>query len=492
MLFNSPTFIVFYAVVFSLYWTLRSRSWQNLLLIAASYVFYGTWSWKFLLLLMLSTLFDYTCGRVISATSDERRRKVFLVASIATNLALLGIFKYAGFFTREAATFLAGLGITVHPWLLHIVLPVGLSFYTFQSLGYVIDVYRGKIPAVRSLPEYALYVAFFPQLVAGPIERAAHMLPQYRTARVFSGAAFESGVMLAVWGLFKKMVIADNLAPFVNAVFENPSGYSGVGLVTAIVFFAFQIYCDFSGYSDCARGVARTFGFDLMVNFNLPYFSRNPVEFWRRWHISLSQWFQDYLYFPLAMRYMRRGGWGSKYKAHVFSFVLIGLWHGANWTFIVFGLYWGLIIAGYLYIQERLSDLPEQSVLATLGGTRAGAGIGGALSTLVTFLIVCIGWLMFRADSMAAAVNILERTFSASGAGDVLRPDVLGSGWLWLMVIGLWGAEWIYRNFPQVFAAATGSATRRLILRQALLITIVLFYLGSQQAKVLPFIYFQF
>jgi D-alanyl-lipoteichoic acid acyltransferase DltB (MBOAT superfamily) len=263
----------------------------------------------------------------------------------------------------------------VQPWVLQIVLPVGLSFYTFQSLGYVIDVYRRKLPAVRSLEEYVLYVAFFPQLVAGPIERATHMLPQYRAPRVFNGAAVESGLMLMAWGLFKKMVIADNLAPYVNHVFQNPMGFSGSGLVTAVVFFAFQIYCDFSGYSDCARGIARTLGFDLMVNFNLPYFSRNPVEFWRRWHIRLSQWFQDYLYFPLAMHYMRRGGWASKYRAHIISFVLIGLWHGANWTFIAFGLYWGLIIAGYLYIQERLNDLPEDSALRfqSKGGAAAAA-----------------------------------------------------------------------------------------------------------------------
>jgi alginate O-acetyltransferase complex protein AlgI len=488
MLFNSPIFLVFFIVVFAIYWALRSRQWQNTFLIAASYVFYGTWSWKFLLLLMFSTLFDYGCGRALGSTSDPRRRKLYVAASVAVNLTLLGTFKYLGFFSREAATFLAHLGFTVHPWTLAIVLPVGLSFYTFQSLGYVIDVYRGKVPAVRSLPEFALYVAFFPQLVAGPIERAGHMLPQYRATRIFSGATLESGLLLMAWGLFKKMVIADNLAPYVNTVFQHPASYSGSGLITAIVFFAFQIYCDFSGYSDCARGVARTLGFDVMVNFNLPYFSKNPVEFWRRWHISLSQWFQDYLYFPLAMRYMRRGGFASKYKAHIISFALIGLWHGANWTFITFGLYWGLMTAFYLYIQERLSDLPEGSLLKPAGG----AGLRGALSILVTFVIVCIGWVLFRADSIAAAMHIFAHIFSSQGISEVVRADVMRAYWLWSMIAALWLAEWSCWRYPAILEQLTVSPAGRLAVRYGLAIAIVCSYLANQQAKVLPFIYFQF
>ena len=483
MLFNSATFIAFYIAVFALYWALRRREWQNILLVGASYVFYGTWSWKFLLLLIFSTVFDYSCGRAVAAATDPKRRRAFLVASVAANLALLGTFKYASFFQHEFAAFLDGLGFSVHPWVLNIVLPVGLSFYTFQSLGYVIDVYRGKVPAVRSLPEYALYVAFFPQLVAGPIERAAHMLPQYRAPRVFNGAGCESGLMLAAWGLLKKMVVADNLAPYVNAVFDNPAGYSGVGLFTAIIFFTFQIYCDFSGYSDCARGVARMLGFDLMVNFNLPYFSRSPVEFWQRWHISLSQWFQDYLYFPLAMRYMRRGGWASKYKAHIISFLLIGLWHGANWTFIVFGLYWGLIIAGFLYFQERRAESGEEAA-----ETRWGA----ALSVAVTFVIACVGWVLFRAPSLGAALGVLAGLFRTSGANAVLRPDVATAASLWALVAGLWIAECSYRLAPDLLGSLTATPPRRLVLRHALLVVIVVVYLASQQGKILPFIYFQF
>jgi len=344
---------------------------------------------------------------------------------------------------------------------------------------------------VRSLPEFALYVAFFPQLVAGPIERATHMLPQYRRDRVFSGAALESGLMLALWGLLKKVLIADNLAPYVNTVFRDPSAYSGMGLATAIAFFSFQIYCDFSGYSDCARGVARTLGFDLMVNFNLPYFSRNPVEFWRRWHISLSQWFQDYLYFPLAMRYMRQGGWASKYKAHIISFVLIGFWHGANWTFIVFGLYWGLVIAGYLFIQERLNELPEESALR---GSPEGSLLGQlrtVVATLTTLAIAWFGWLMFRSDSITQCVHIAARLFSSSGANDVLRADVMRSAWLWTMIVCLFAVEWVYWRFPASLAAAIGSPARRTALRYGMAISILVAYLASQ-TKALPFIYFQF
>jgi alginate O-acetyltransferase complex protein AlgI len=491
MLFNSPTFVIFFIVVFSLYWLLKQRSWQNLLLIGASYVFYGTWSWKFLLLLMFSTLFDYSCGRAIGATEDKKRKRIFLIASVAANLTLLGTFKYAGFFTRQAADLLNSVGLSVHPWILQIVLPVGLSFYTFQSLGYVIDVYRGKLPAVRSLPEFALYVAFFPQLVAGPIERATHMLPQYRSDRVFSGAALESGLLLALWGLLKKVLIADNLAPYVNAVFRDPSQFSGLGLLTGIVFFAFQIYCDFSGYSDCARGIARTMGFELMVNFNLPYFSRNPVEFWRRWHISLSQWFQDYLYFPLAMRYMRQGGWGSKYKAHIISFVLIGLWHGANWTFIVFGLYWGVVIAGYLFIQERLNDLPEESVWRGSPDGSLAAHLRTVVSTIVTLCIAWFGWLMFRADTLTQFLQITRRLFSTTGASDVARADVMSSSWLWTMILVLGSIEWIYWRFPSLLTDALASYPRRTLLRYAMAVGVVVAYLSSEN-KALPFIYFQF
>ena len=492
MLFNSPVFIVFFAVVFCLYWLLRKRRPQNVLLLIASYVFYGAWSWKFLLLLMISTAVDFACGLLIERASDKQRKKTFVVVSVAVNLLLLGTFKYAGFFVHEAAEVIRWLGFEPHLTTLQIVLPVGISFYTFQSISYVVDVYRGKLRATTSLMDYALYVAFFPQLVAGPIERATHLMPQFLKDRVWSGAAFQSGLQLIVWGLFKKVAIADNLAPYVNTVFADPTGYSGGALLTAIVFFAFQIYCDFSGYSDTARGVARTMGFTLISNFEQPYFSKSPVEFWRRWHISLSQWFQDYLYFPLAMRYMRKGGWASKYKAHIISMGLIGFWHGANWTFVVFGLYWGFVIAGYLYASERIAEAPPDSALARLAGPSRPNALRGACAVVVMFAIVCVGWVFFRGQSLTECWHILTHLFSSVGQTGVLRPDITPASILWTLCVGLYVAEFMYLYRPAIANAVLGGDWRQALWRHALLAGIVFSYVVAQDAKVQPFIYFQF
>ena len=488
MLFNSPTFIVFLFVVFCLYWAIRRREPQNVLLLIASYVFYGAWSWKFLLLLIASTLVDYGVGRLIAATPDIKRKRALLVASVAVNLGFLGFFKYYGFFVTEAVHLLDSLGFQAHVTTLQIVLPVGISFYTFQSLSYVVDVYRGKLQAERNPLDYALYVAFFPQLVAGPIERATHLLPQFKRERTFSGREFENGLQLIVWGLFKKVVIADNLAPYVNAVYSDPTSYSGGTLFTATVFFAFQIYCDFSGYSDTARGTAKTLGFELMKNFDFPYFSRNPVEFWRRWHISLSGWFQDYLYFPLAMRYMRQGGWASKYKAHIISMGLIGLWHGANWTFLVFGLYWGVVIAVYLAVSERLAEADEGSWSQRLGGARWLTPV----SVITMFGIVCIGWILFRAQSMSQFWTVLTGMFSADGISGVERVGVLHASYLWLLIGGLYLVEFLYRNTEQLVSTLMGGEVRRLVLRHAMFGAIVLSYVVAQDGLAQPFIYFQF
>ena len=488
MLFNSPTFIVFLFVVFCLYWAIGRLRPQNVLLLIASYVFYGTWSWKFLLLLIASTLVDYGVGRLLGSTQDIKRRRALLAASVAVNLGFLGFFKYYGFFVSEAVNLLNSLGFEAHVRTLQIVLPIGISFYTFQSLSYVVDVYRGKLTAERNVFDYALYVAFFPQLVAGPIERATHLLPQVKRERTFSGADFESGLQLIVWGLFKKIVIADNLAPYVNAVYADPTAYSGTTLITATVFFAFQIYCDFSGYSDTARGTARTLGFELMRNFDFPYFSRNPVEFWRRWHISLSQWFQDYLYFPLAMRYMRQGGWASKYRAHIISMGLIGLWHGANWTFLVFGLYWGVVIAGYLALSERRAAADDAGWLNRLAAARWLA----PLSVVAMFAIVCIGWILFRATSLGQVWTVLTGMVSADGIAGVERVGVLQARYLWLLVGGLYLAEFLYRNTQQLAATVMGGEVRRLVLRHALFGATVLSYVVAQNGLAQPFIYFQF
>jgi alginate O-acetyltransferase complex protein AlgI len=258
------------------------------------------------------------------------------------------------------------------------------------------------------------------------------------------------------------------------------------------VFFAFQIYCDFSGYSDTARGVARTLGFQLISNFEQPYFSRNPVEFWRRWHISLSQWFQDYLYFPLAMHYMRKGGWASKYKAHIVSMGLIGFWHGANWTFIVFGLYWGVVIAGYLYLQERFAEAEPGTALARLANTSGNSRVAGALSIAFMFVVVCVGWTFFRANSLGQAWEVLSGMVAGAGVDGVLRPEVVGASTLWSLVIGLWIAEWIYLKWPALGQGVAARYVPRLIVRQALMAAILFSYIVVQQGQVLPFIYFQF
>jgi D-alanyl-lipoteichoic acid acyltransferase DltB (MBOAT superfamily) len=485
MLFNSLTFVVFYVVVFALYWTVRARLPQNVLLLVASWVFYGAWSWKFLLLLLASTVLDYVCGLLIAKAASVQRKRLVMLISVTANLLFLAAFKYFGFFVTEFAALLEQLGFQANLPVLEIVLPVGISFYTFQTIGYIVDVYRGKVPASRSFLDYALYVAFFPQLVAGPIERAGHLIPQFQKPRVWSTPAFESGLQLAVWGLFKKIVIADNLAPYVDAVYANPEAFSGPALVTAMIFFAFQIYCDFSGYTDTARGVARMLGFELMLNFNFPYISKTPVEFWQRWHISLSKWFQDYLYYPLAMRYMRRGGYFSKYKAHIISMALIGLWHGANWTFLVFGLYWGVVIALYLALLERA---PQSG--ARLAGSSKRLHDFGAIALM--FTLVCIGWVLFRAPSIGDAWYVLTHVLSQQGAASVTDATVVGAPVLWTLIAGLCAAEWLYRRFELIRGTVQGARVSAIAGRYALLVAIIVSTGAAQFGEARPFIYFQF
>jgi alginate O-acetyltransferase complex protein AlgI len=489
VLFNSLTFVVFYVAVFAAYWALRARLAQNVLLLAASWIFYGAWSYKFLLLLIGSSTLDYFLGMLIERAASERRRKVLLSISVGSSLLFLATFKYLGFFVTELAGLLEQLGFRPSIYVLQIVLPVGISFYTFQTIGYVVDVYRRKVPAARSFIDYALYVAFFPQLVAGPIERADRLIPQFQRPRIWNGAAFESGLQLAFWGLFKKVVIADQLAPYVDVVYADPSRYSGAVLSTATVFFAFQIYCDFSGYTDTARGVARMLGFDLMRNFDFPYVSRTPVEFWQRWHISLSKWFQDYLYFPLAIRYMRKGGWGSKYKAHIVAMTLIGIWHGANWTFLIFGLYWGVAIALYLAIQEWRTTryVPKPPSHSTVR-----AALGGALSVVGMFALVCVGWIFFRAASIADAGYVLTHLVSVEGMSTLGRPELLDVAILWGMIVSLIAAEWLYRHAALVRESVSGARLPAVVGRYALIVAILISASIGNDDAARPFIYFQF
>jgi alginate O-acetyltransferase complex protein AlgI len=340
MLFNSLTFIIFLPIVFCCYWFLFQKKikYQNILILIASYVFYGWWDWRFLSLIIFSTLIDFSVAKAMHAAKSQTQKKYFLYASIFVNIGLLGFFKYFNFFIESWVELCQNIGFQVNITTLNIILPVGISFYTFQTLSYTIDIYREKIEPETNLINFSAFVAFFPQLVAGPIERASNLLPQFSKQRTFSYEKAVSGIRLILWGLFKKVVIADSCAMYANTIFENSENYNSGTLILGAIFFAFQIYGDFSGYSDIAIGVARLFGFDLMTNFKKPYFSRDIAEFWRRWHISLSTWFRDYVYIPLGGS---KGSLLKKIRNVFIIFIVSGFWHGANWTFI----FWGLLNA---------------------------------------------------------------------------------------------------------------------------------------------------
>lgn len=400
MMFNSYSFWLFYVIVFALYRFLPRRG-QNLLLLVASYYFYGCWDVRFLSLIAISTAIDYGLGLALGRTENDRWRRVWLATSLACNLGLLGFFKYYGFFANELAALCHAIGApTLLPtW--HILLPVGISFYTFQTMSYTIDVYRRQLPPARDPLDFAVFVAFFPQLVAGPIERASRFLPQVQQARVVTGEDFRVGLYFVVLGLFRKIVIADNMAPLANAVFSQPaSNQSGLEILLGVVAFAFQIYGDFSGYSSIARGVARWLGFDLMTNFRQPYFAVSPSDFWRRWHISLSEWLRDYLYIPLGGN--RGSNWATQ-RNLLATMLLGGLWHGAAWTFVAWGAFHGAVLCAYRGIERRKSS-------AAAGPF--GRGARRVMSTSVMFAILCVSWLLFRAESLGQAGEMLSRIMS--------------------------------------------------------------------------------
>ena len=398
MLFNSLEFALFFIIVYSLY-LLLSHKWQNRLLLVASYIFYGAWDWRFLSLIFVSTLLDYYCGLKIHDSKDARRKKLFLWFSLAGNLSLLGFFKYFNFFAGSLQSLLEYFGFVVHPHFLHIILPVGISFYTFQTMSYTIDVYRKELEPTKSFLNFALFVSFFPQLVAGPIERAKHLLPQVLSPRTLSLRECYEGSYLVFWGLFQKAVVADNLgAQIVDPIFNSAPPYNGIEVLLAVYAFAFQIYCDFAGYSNMARGLGKLMGFDLMVNFNLPYFATNPREFWQRWHISLSSWLRDYLYIPLGGN---RAGSFNTYRNLVITMLLGGLWHGANWTFVIWGAYHGMLIVLHRFLKPvfEIAHLPKGGVIER---------IGFFVKVICFFHLVCLGWLIFRAQTMTQVAQMME------------------------------------------------------------------------------------
>ena len=394
MLFNSYIFWCFFLGVIAVY-RISNHRWQNRMLLVASYIFYGAWNWRFLSLIVFSTAVNYTTALGIVGTKSPRKKKLFLVLSICTSLSLLGVFKYYGFFAGELKQLFTYLGIPFLLPTMRIVLPVGISFYTFQAMSYTIDVYRGDTEATRRPLDFALYVAFFPQLVAGPIERSSHLLPQVLNPRVRQPGDFAIGLYHVLMGLFKKIIIADNMAGVVNVVFAKElSSLSGGEVLIGTYAFAFQIYGDFSGYSSVARGISRWMGFRLMTNFNAPYLSVSPSDFWRRWHISLSSWLRDYLYISLGGN--RKGKWNT-YRNLMLTMLLGGLWHGAGWTFLAWGAFHGAILCVYRASRPARSDEPP---------TRPPLWKHW-IAVFVMFQLACAGWLLFRADSMSQVWGML-------------------------------------------------------------------------------------
>jgi D-alanyl-lipoteichoic acid acyltransferase DltB (MBOAT superfamily) len=399
MVFNSLTFLVFLAVVLVLYYRLSQRG-QNLMLLAASYVFYGWWDYRFLSLLLFTSLFDYACALKIDGETRPGRRKLFVASSIFVNLGVLGIFKYYNFFASSLKSILDVMGMQPDFPTLHWILPIGLSFYTFLSMSYTIDVYRKEIPATRHPLDFMLYVAYFPHLVAGPIVRASYLLPQVQRRRVIHAAEVENGIWLILMGYIKKMVIADRLAQFVDWSFAQPAApFGNVNTWVVIYAFAFQIYGDFAGYSDIARGLAKLMGFELVVNFRAPYLVTNPAAFWRNWHISLSTWLRDYLYIPLGGN--RLGSWKT-YRNLMLTMLLGGLWHGAGVAFILWGLFHGLLLSIHRFWSE-LRGLPAHNA-----DPQAGGWVGRLklfVFAVVFFHVTCLGWLLFRAGGLRNGVS---------------------------------------------------------------------------------------
>ncbi len=395
MLFNSVEFLVFFLVVYALYLVLKRRQ-QNVLVLLASYLFYGWWDWRFLSLIWLSTLVDYFAGLGMEGAPTQKRRKLWLMLSLAFNLGLLGTFKYMGFFARSLAEAFAQLGYQVDVRFTDLVLPVGISFYTFQSLTYTVDVYRRELKATRNLLDFALFVAFFPQLMAGPIERAKHILPQIEQPRTVNYDFLREGAWLILLGYYKKVVLADNMAPFATRIFNNPADVSGLEILIGIYAFAFQIYGDFSGYSDIARGTAKFLGFNLMYNFRMPYFAVNPPDFWKRWHISLSTWLRDYLYINLGGN--RQGPWRT-YRNLMATMVLGGLWHGAAYNFVAWGVFHGGILCIHRWFTGGQDKAGKESKVTPL-------------RVVLFFHVTCIGWLLFGVKELSHAPLLLKNMLS--------------------------------------------------------------------------------
>lgn len=484
MFFNSIEFAIFLPLVFAIYWALSAKGIkiQNLFIVIVSYIFYGWWDWRFLILIFFSTLTDYLIGLKLSEEQNSKYRLRLLWSSIIINLGLLGFFKYAGFFVENFKTAFTFFGFNFEHQSLNIILPVGISFYTFQTLSYTIDVYKRRLVPTNDFTTFAAYVSFFPQLVAGPIERATNLLPQFSVKRSFTYNNAADGMRQILWGLFKKIVVADNCAQIANHVFDSSTSQNGIVLIIGAMAFGFQIYGDFSGYSDIAIGVSKLFGIDIMRNFNVPYFSRDIAEFWRRWHISLTTWFRDYVYIPLG------GSRVSKIKVlrnTLIIFLISGFWHGANWTFVAWGLYHALLFIPHI-IFNRKSKYPIAAINKL-------PSFYELIQISTTFMLVTLGWIFFRSESIQQALlyfsgifNFDKNYFDISSI-QVGQTALSNYNYLFsiISVFVLILVEWINRN------KSHGLDIAPLKLRWLIyiILTISIFVLKGGESA---FIYFQF
>lgn len=483
MIFNSFTFAIFLPTVFFLYWYIFNKSikLQNFFLLIVSYIFYGWWDWRFLSLLFFSSIVDYTIGLLLQKNDKQIHRKILLGISLITNLGMLGFFKYYNFFVDSFIEAGAQVGMTFHKSSLNIILPVGISFYTFQTLSYTIDVYKRQLSTTKDLISFLAFVSFFPQLVAGPIERASNLLPQFERPRVFDNKKAKDGLRQILWGLIKKVVIADTLAVQVDLIFDAPTYAStpGITLIIGAIFFAFQIYCDFSGYSDIGIGTARLFGFSLMRNFAYPFFSRNIGEFWQRWHISLSTWFRDYIFIPLGGSKVSKA---IRIRNIIVTFVLSGFWHGANWTFII----WGLLNGLYYLPQIVSKGKGKYSEIVAIN--KKFPTIKEFFQMVSTFSLVVFAFIFFRSDSISRFYDFITNI----GINFKLNPQILLT-WLQstslISIVLLIFIEWIQRKKQHVLQIETLHRYSRWTIY---IISMVIFvYLGQFNSNQ-QFIYFQF
>ena len=476
MLFNSIEFLLFFPTIFILYWFVFNKNlkYQNSLILASSYVFYGWWDHRFLSLIFLSTIVDYVIGLSISNQSSKKKQKSLLWGSVLFNLSVLGFFKYYNFFVDSWVELFSSLGYEIKSiWTLNFILPVGISFYTFQTMSYTIDIYRKKLEPTKDFISFASFVSFFPQLVAGPIERASNLLPQILKKREFQYEQGIQGLRLILWGMFKKVVIADSLAPIVDDIFSNYQDFGGGTLWLGAIYFSFQIYCDFSGYSDIAIGTSKLLGFELMSNFKFPYFSRNIGEFWRRWHISLSTWFRDYLYIPLGGS--QEGKWKSIRNIFII-FLVSGFWHGANWSFIFWGLFHSI-----LFLPTFMFNKNRNYTSSIIAANTLLPSLKEFINVVTTFLLVTIGWVFFRSESIGDSFSYLTSMISNINIVTHLSPKI--SFYILVLVLVDWTQRFDERNLFVTFP--------KLIFRIFVIICVFLILINFKKESQ-QFIYFDF